>query len=94
MNNRCRTLQLQGTLSRSEAIVASLASAGLRNEEIAKRLHRRTGTIKNQLSSAYRKTGVRNRVELTRFLMAANETASRELASGAEEMKIAGPRRL
>lgn len=59
-------------LSRSERIVARLASTGLRNEEIATQLNRRVGTIKNQLRSAYRKLGVRNRVELARHLIACN----------------------
>jgi DNA-binding CsgD family transcriptional regulator len=63
-------------LSRSETIVAYLAIESLRNEEVPANLDRSVGTIKNQLSSAYRKLGVRNRVELARRLPALRQVTT------------------
>jgi DNA-binding CsgD family transcriptional regulator len=51
-------------LSAAERRVIDLLCAGCSNAEIARQLGRKTGTVKNQLSSAYRKLGVRNRTQL------------------------------
>lgn len=55
-------------LSRSEQRVAKLAKDGLRNEDIAARLCRSTRTVEFQLNSAFRKLGVKNRIQLARIL--------------------------
>lgn len=52
-------------LSRSEQRVARLVVKGLRNDQIAERLCRSTRTVEYQLNSAFRKLGVRNRVQLS-----------------------------
>ncbi|MBL9218685.1 MAG: response regulator transcription factor [Opitutaceae bacterium] len=51
-------------LSRAEAAVVALLTRGLSNGEIARAQGKSLGTIKNQLSSAYRKLGVRSRTRL------------------------------
>ena len=51
---------------REREIVRILAS-GATNREIAGRLGLREQTIKNQLSTIYRKLGLRNRIELVVF---------------------------
>jgi DNA-binding NarL/FixJ family response regulator len=51
-------------LSAAEAVVVAQLSRGLTNKEIARTLGKSVGTVKNQLSSVYRKLGVRNRIRL------------------------------
>ncbi len=51
-------------LSAAEAAVVAELSRGLTNGEIARVLGKSVGTVKNQLSSVYRKLGVRNRIRL------------------------------
>jgi DNA-binding CsgD family transcriptional regulator len=51
-------------LSPAERRIVREVCAGRRNGEIARRLGKNLGTVKNQLSSAYRKLGVGSRVEL------------------------------
>jgi DNA-binding NarL/FixJ family response regulator len=51
-------------LSAAEQEVVECLCSGASNDEIARRLGKARGTIKNQLSSAYRKLGVRSRTEL------------------------------
>lgn len=53
-----------GLLSPEEQRIVRLVCAGLSNAEIAARLDKRVGTVKNQLSSAYRKLGVKSRTML------------------------------
>ena len=53
-----------GLLSPAERRIALHVCAGLSNAEIAARLDKRVGTVKNQLSSAYRKLGVKSRTML------------------------------
>jgi DNA-binding CsgD family transcriptional regulator len=57
-----------GALTPTEARVAELAGEGLRNAEIAARLHVTTKTVEATLSRVYRKLGVRSRTELARRL--------------------------
>jgi DNA-binding CsgD family transcriptional regulator len=54
------------TLTPTEERVAELAAQGLRNAEIAARLHVATKTVEATLSRVYRKLGVRSRTELAR----------------------------
>jgi len=51
-------------LSPAERRIVHEVCAGRRNEEVARRLGKSLGTVKNQLSSVYRKLGVGSRVEL------------------------------
>jgi DNA-binding CsgD family transcriptional regulator len=55
-------------LTPAEARVADLAGRGLRNAEIAARLHVTPKTVEATLSRVYRKLGVRSRTELARRL--------------------------
>jgi len=48
----------------AERSVVREACAGRSNDEIARRLGKGLGTVKNQLSSAYRKLGVDSRARL------------------------------
>lgn len=73
-------------LTPAERAVVEAALAGKPNAEIAAERATRTRTIANQLSSAYRKLGVRSRGELARKLSAPSGNASpvlAELSSGA-----------
>jgi len=54
-------------LTPTEARVAELAAQGLRNAEIAARLHVTRKTVEATLSRIYRKLGVRSRTELARL---------------------------
>lgn len=54
-------------LSRTESKVVALLAEGLANAEIAGRLHVSRRTVESHVSSAYRKLGVSNRVELARI---------------------------
>lgn len=60
-------------LTTSEKRVAEMASMGLSNKEIASVLRIQEQTVKNALSSAMRKLGVRNRVELAIAISARNQ---------------------
>jgi DNA-binding NarL/FixJ family response regulator len=51
-------------LTPAEAAVVAALARGLSNREIAGVLNKSLGTVKNQLSSVYRKLGVNNRVRL------------------------------
>ena len=51
-------------LSPAEAAVVAELASGLTNSEIARALGKSVGTVKNQLSSVYRKLGVKNRIRL------------------------------
>lgn len=55
-------------LSATEARILLAASAGSSNKTIARRLNKSEFTVRNQLSSAYRKLGVSNRVEAIGWL--------------------------
>lgn len=44
-------------------------SAGLTNKDIASRLHLSVGTVERHLATCYRKLGLRNRSEATRYAM-------------------------
>lgn len=55
-----------GRLSKSERAVVGLLSEGLSNAEIGERLFVSRRTVESHVSSAYRKLGVTNRVELAR----------------------------
>jgi DNA-binding CsgD family transcriptional regulator len=52
-------------LSRSEQRVARLVVQGLSNDQIAEQICRSPRTVECQLNSAFRKLGVRNRVQLS-----------------------------
>jgi DNA-binding CsgD family transcriptional regulator len=54
-------------LTPTEERVAALAAQGLRNAEIAARLHVTQKTIEATLSRVYRKLGIRSRTELARL---------------------------
>lgn len=56
-----------GALTPTEERVAELAAQGLRNVEIAARLHVTRKTVEATLSRVYRKLGVRSRTELARL---------------------------
>jgi DNA-binding CsgD family transcriptional regulator len=51
-------------LSPAERVLVRHVCAGRRNEEIARVLGKSLGTVKNQLSSAFRKLGVDSRARL------------------------------
>jgi DNA-binding NarL/FixJ family response regulator len=55
----------RGTLTPREQQVLAQAAQGRSNKEVAKRLGISEGTVKIHLHNVYRKTGVRNRTELT-----------------------------
>jgi DNA-binding NarL/FixJ family response regulator len=57
---------VDAALTRREREVVALAVAGLHDAEIAERLHLSAYTVKQYLHAAYRKCGVRSRVELVR----------------------------
>lgn len=57
----------------TESRVAELAGDGLRNAEIATRLHVTPKTVEATLSRGYRKLGVRSRTELARALPRAGD---------------------
>jgi DNA-binding CsgD family transcriptional regulator len=52
-------------LTPREHEIATLATAGLRNREIARRLHLTEGTVKSHLHNIYQKAGIKNRTTLT-----------------------------
>jgi DNA-binding CsgD family transcriptional regulator len=51
-------------VTKRESEIAALLIRGLRNDEIAEKLFISAQTVKNHVSSIYKKTGARNRVEL------------------------------
>lgn len=51
-------------LSPAEAVIVRQVCAGRNNEEIARVLGKSLGTVKNQLSSAFRKLGLDSRTRL------------------------------
>lgn len=55
-------------LTLREREVALLVRDGLGNEEIATRLHKSVGTIKNQLQSIFAKLGITSRAKLISLL--------------------------
>lgn len=57
-----------GRMTARETTVARLAAEGMRDREIAEALHMSIHTVKQHLKNGYRKSGVRSRVELARFL--------------------------
>jgi DNA-binding CsgD family transcriptional regulator len=63
-------------LSATERQICELATAGLRNSEIAARLFLSSKTVEANLSRAYRKLGVRSRTELAGRLAGAGEGAA------------------
>ena len=56
-------------LSRRELEVARLASTGLNNDEIAKRLFISPKTVKTHLRNIYQRLDLHSKVELTRYLL-------------------------
>jgi DNA-binding NarL/FixJ family response regulator len=64
-----RTASAASALSRSEAVVVELVAAGLSNTQIAEQLFISRRTVESHVSSAYRKLGVANRVELARVAL-------------------------
>ena len=59
-----RRLAVLGQLTPREREVALLVREGLSNDEIAARLHKGVGTIKNQLQSIFVKLAVNSRAKL------------------------------
>lgn len=57
----------------SELKVAHYLCLGLKNLEIARHLYISEKTVKNHLSSIYRKLGVRNRIEAVLIMMKCNQ---------------------
>ena len=63
-----RAIQTQAILSTREIEVATLASGGLANKEIASRLSVSVRTVENHLQRVYEKLGVARRADLTQAL--------------------------
>ena len=61
---RHRTSDEEVRLTRRERQIVALLLEGYANKEIAARLNVSDQTVKNQLSTLYRKTGVSSRLEL------------------------------
>lgn len=61
-------LSLNVTLTRQEKRIIKLVALGARNKEIALELHISAHTVKAHLAAIFRKTQVRNRVELLRLV--------------------------
>jgi DNA-binding CsgD family transcriptional regulator len=70
---------LQCPLSKAETRVANLVADGLTNDEIARHLGVGIKTVECQITSAFRKTGVRNRVSLA-MLLILDDTARANLS--------------
>jgi DNA-binding CsgD family transcriptional regulator len=66
----CQNLMIgmADVLTPREYTIAALASAGLSNKEIARRLELTEGTVKVHLHHVYRKTRVRNRTALVSLI--------------------------
>jgi DNA-binding NarL/FixJ family response regulator len=56
-------------ISKTEFQIISYVGAGLSNREIAENLHLRSGTVRNYISSAIHKTGVRDRTQLAIYAL-------------------------
>jgi LuxR family transcriptional regulator, positive regulator of biofilm formation len=67
-DNKQLTLSANNILTRQEKRIIELVAEGARNKEIALNLQISANTVKVHLSSVFRKTQVRNRVELIRWL--------------------------
>jgi DNA-binding NarL/FixJ family response regulator len=67
--------QIAKVLTRRELELVSFVSAGLRNKEIAARLHIGEGTVKAHLHNVYEKLGVTSRVELVNYARNERERA-------------------
>ena len=65
-------------LSRREKQIVDALLAGRTNKEIARQLGVSDQTIKNQLTTLYRKVGVSSRLELVLRLMEGDKPNSRE----------------
>jgi len=61
------TASLINSLTPQELKVIELVATGARNKEIAEQLNISAHTVKTHLSSIFRKTGARNRVELLKW---------------------------
>lgn len=61
-------------LTRQEKRIIQLVAEGLRNKEIAETLKITANTVKAHLSSIFRKTKSRNRVELLRWIQQSTDT--------------------
>jgi DNA-binding NarL/FixJ family response regulator len=68
-------------LSSNERRLVNLVAYGRRNREIATELDVMEQTVKNMLSSVYRKCGVRNRAELVRLAFTNGLVGGRTAAS-------------
>jgi ATP/maltotriose-dependent transcriptional regulator MalT len=62
-------LRPPGGLTTRQAEVVAYVSAGLTNKDIAGRLHLSVGTVERHLATSYRKLGVHNRTEATRYAL-------------------------
>ena len=71
--------KLSERLSEREIEIVSAVCEGLRNKEIADRLHISEGTVKMHLHNVYEKLGVRSRTELSAY---ANQTGGFRRPSG------------
>ncbi|MBV9383319.1 MAG: helix-turn-helix domain-containing protein [Streptosporangiaceae bacterium] len=56
-------------LTARQAEILAYVSAGLTNKDIAARLHLSVGTVERHLATCYRKLGLRNRAEATRYAL-------------------------
>ena len=63
-----RQMAVLSRLTQREREVAALVRDGLGNDEIAERLHKGVGTVKNQLRSIYGKLEIRGRAKLISML--------------------------
>lgn len=71
-----RQLQIHtALLTRQEHKIIQLVAEGARNKEIADRLHISAHTVKAHLSTIFRKTEARNRVELLRWYQQSGQPA-------------------
>ena len=68
-NNKSISIKLNSYLSLKEKITLELLTQGLTNQEIAEQMKISENTVKAHISSLYRKTNCRNRVELTKICM-------------------------
>jgi DNA-binding NarL/FixJ family response regulator len=73
-------LGLNVTLTRQEKRIIKLVALGARNKEIALELHISAHTVKAHLAAIFRKTQVRNRVELLRLVQLPLGTQLADLA--------------
>ncbi|WP_307722751.1 helix-turn-helix domain-containing protein [Cellulomonas cellasea] len=69
-------------LTRTEAEIGSLVTAGLRNREIASRMFVSESTVEAHLTRIYRKLGLRNRAELSVHVAGPGELSVRVAGRG------------